>query len=132
MKTLFWSIAVAGLVVTVTGCAMTEKSLREKGQAPMTQQQLQDMYAQPRKVAWTNDRNQSGTAAYTPDGVGRVEWPGGGATGKYRIVDGKFCSTYAAIRNGVETCFTVYQLGPKEMASFFSDGSFNATSRLLE
>ena len=127
----------AGLVVAVlvaaAGCAtMTEQSLIAKGLKPQTAQDLEQTYSRPVRGRWVNDRNQSGTGEYTPNGVARLSWAGGGATGKWRIVGGKFCTTYPEVRGGTENCFTTYQTGPNEFISFNSDGSYNATASRIE
>ena len=62
------------------------------------------------------------------DGAARVAWQGGGAVGKWRIVNGMFCSTYPELRGGAETCFISYRTGPKEWVTFTLDGSYNASS----
>jgi hypothetical protein len=105
---------VAALVlVTASGCGVTQKSLQEKGLKPMTQKELEERYSRPVKVRFTNAQNQGGTAEYAPDGAARLAWQGGGATGKWRVKDGKFC-TVAQLRGGAEACFTSHRTGPKE------------------
>jgi hypothetical protein len=124
------AILIATALVGATGCAVTQKSLEEKGLRPLTQKELEDRYSRPVKVRFVNARNQSGTGDYNPDGSVRLSWQGGGANGRWRIKDGKFCTTYAEIRNGVETCFTSYRTGPKEYVSFGPDGYAGTTTQI--
>jgi hypothetical protein len=127
MKAMLAGLA-AVVLITAAGCAVTQKSLQEKGLKPMSAKDLQERYARPVKIRWTNDRNQSGTGEYTPDGTARLAWQGGGATGKWRIKEGKFCTTYPEVRGGAETCFIPYRTGPRESVSFGEDGAYAAMS----
>jgi hypothetical protein len=122
----------AVVLIVATGCGVTQKSLQEKGLKPLTQKELEDRYARPVKSRWVNAQNQSGTAEATPDGTARLAWQGGGATGKWRIVNGKYCTTYPQLRGGNETCFAVYRTGPKEHVTFGADGSYNATATEID
>ena len=130
MKRLVGLTAVALMILT--GCAVSQKSLQEKGLKPITQKELEENYSRPVKIRWVNVQNQTGTAEYTPDGVARLQWQGGGATGRWRIADGKFCTTYPEIRGGAEACFVVYRTTPKETVSFAMDGSYNATATAID
>ena len=127
---------VAGLItltiVGAAGCVVTQKSLQEKGLKPVTQKDMQDRYSRPVKIRFVNDRNQSGTGEYTPDGTARLNWTGGGATGKWVIKGDKFCTTYPEIRGGAETCFTSYRTGPKDYTTFGPDGEFAGTSTEID
>jgi hypothetical protein len=131
MKAMLVGLAVA-IIAAAAGCGITQKSLQEKGLKPVTQKELEERYARPVKISFVNDRRQSGTAEFTPDGSVRVSWSGGGDTGKWWIKDGKFCTKYSQIRNGAEACFINYRTGPKEYVSFNADGSYNATATDIE
>jgi hypothetical protein len=67
------------------------------------------------------------TGTYTQDGVAKIDWGRGADEGSWRIIGGKFCTKYPKVRNGVETCFTVYKTGENEYKSILPDGSLNAT-----
>ena len=114
------------------GCATTEQSLRAKGIAPQTQKELEDFFAKPVKLSFTNDAGGRGTATYMPDGTTRVEWPGGSDTGRWQVKDGKICLTWTKLRDGKEGCFTSYKTGPKEYTSFNPDGTLSATSTQID
>jgi hypothetical protein len=116
------------VLATMYGCATTEQSLRAKGLVPQTQKELEERYSRPVKVRFDNNVGGRGTATYTPDGTARVEWPGGGDTGKWRISDGKVCVKWMKIRDGQEGCFASYKTGAKEYMTFTPDGTLNATA----
>jgi hypothetical protein len=98
----------------------------------MSEKDLQERYARPVKTRWVNDQNQSGIAEFTPDGTARLAWAGGGATGKWRIRDGRLCTTYPELRGGAENCFVFYRTGPREHVSFREDGTYNTTGTDIE
>ena len=132
MRKVFLGVAAVILVATVYGCATTEQSLRAKGLAPQTQKELEERFSKPTKLSVVSDVGQRSTVTYTPDGTGRVEWPGGGDTGRWRVKDGKFCVTWTKLRDGKETCLISYKTGPKNYTSFYENGTLNATSTEIE
>ena len=127
MRRVFLGALAVMLFASFSGCAVTEKSLRDKGMSPQTQKELEERFSRPVKSSFQNVSGIRGTVTYTPDGTVRVDSPNIIDTGTWRIKDGKFCTKYTKIRNGEETCFTTYKTGPKEYTSFFADGSYNAT-----
>lgn len=131
MRLMVGAVTVMALA-TMYGCATTEQSLRAKGMVPQTQKELEGRFSKPVKLRFDNNVGGRGTVMYMPDGTGRVEWPGGGDTGKWRVKDGKVCVTWAKLRDGKEGCFASYKTGPKEYMSFNSDGSLNATSTEID
>lgn len=120
------------LIITMYGCATTEQSLRAKGLMPQTQKELEERFSRPVKVRFDNNVGGRGTATYTPDGTARVEWSGGGDTGKWRISDGKVCVKWVKIRDGQEGCFTSYKTGAKEYTTFAQDGTLAATTTEID
>jgi hypothetical protein len=94
--------------------------------SPLTQKDLEERFSKPVKMQFDNNVGGRGVATYSPDGTARVEWPGGGDTGRWQVRDGKICIKWQKIRNGEEGCFTSYKTGPKEHMSFASDGTLNA------
>ena len=61
-------------------------------------------------------------AIYSRDGVARVEWGTGGATGTWRLDGNKFCSKYPGIRRGYETCYVFQKTGENTYNQFYADG----------
>src|SRR5262245_12765816 len=123
MRNVFHSALAVFLVGTLAGCAVTEKSLRDKGMTPLSQKQLEERYSRPVKIAFHSAGGVRGTGTYTPDGTARLDSSNFSDTGVWRIKDGKFCGKYTRIRNGQENCFTFYKTGAKEYMSFDADGS---------
>jgi len=62
---------------------------------------------------------------YTPDGQIKAHWlPHGWDTGTYKVTDdGKFCTKYGTLRNGVENCWDIYQTGPDTYEAHLPDGT---------
>jgi hypothetical protein len=122
---------VAGLL-SMAGCAaMTEKTMREKGLAPMTQSELEAFYSRNRAFNFANyagwkgngTSHVGGTIAVNPQGADRFE-------GKWRIAGGKYCTRFA--NETKEDCLTVYQVSAKEQQVFFPDGSWYASREFID
>ena len=128
MKRLLFSAVFAAFFLTLSSCALTEQSLRDKEISPLSQSELQALHARPRTIQGTSATGDRVTGTYTPEGVAKIQWSSGGAEGSWRIKDGKFCTTYSTLRGGEERCFTVYKTGDNEYKSFNPDGSLNATA----
>jgi hypothetical protein len=99
---------------------MSEQSLRAKGLAPLTQQQLEERYGRRVEARYESNMGAQGTLSVMPDGSVRVS----GTledTGTWRIKDGRFCGRYQKIRQGAEGCFTLYRTGDWEFSYFQSD-----------
>lgn len=84
------------------------------------------------KVRIDNNVGGRATATYMPDGNARIEWPGGGDTGKWRVSDGKICVKWVKMRDGQEGCFTSYKTGPRQYTTFAQDGTLAATSTEID
>ena len=128
MKRLLFSAVFAAFFLTLSSCALTEQSLRDKGISPLSQSELQALYARPRTIQGTSAAGDRVTGSYTPEGMAKLQWSNGGAEGSWRIKDGKFCTTYSTLRGGEERCFTVYKTGDNEYKSFNPDSSLNVTA----
>ena len=128
MKRLLFNAVFAAVFMTLVSCATTEKTLRDKGLAPLSHSELQALHARTRTLKGTNANGVRGAGTYTTDGVAKLDWGTGEATGTWRIKDGKFCTTYSTVQSGAERCFTVYKTAENEYTSFNPDGSLNATA----
>ena len=99
---------------------VSEQTLRANGLAPLTQQQLEERYARRVEARFENTLGGRGTQSVMPDGP--VHYRGGlEDTGTWRIKDGRFCTKFQKIRQGAESCFTVYRTGDWEFSYFLSD-----------
>ena len=118
-------------VSTLTSCALTEKSLKEKGAKLLGQQELVEFFSQDRVV---NFSTQSGSAKgyYFSDGSQKIEWPGGGDRGNYKIVNGQFCSSWKSARGGKEECYRIYHTENNEYVWFKIDGSYDSKMVILK
>jgi hypothetical protein len=127
MRRFLFSAGFVLFFITLSSCALTEKSLREKGISPLSQSELQALYSQPRTIQGMDTTGVRGTGTYTLDGEARLQWSGGLDEGRWRIKAGKFCTTFPTLYNGQEHCFTVYKTGDNEYKFFNPDGSFHST-----
>ena len=116
-----------GAAIVLSGCGTAEKMAQDKGYAPVTHAELEETYSRTRTIAWSNPAGRSGTATYHPDGTAQVTWPGGEDEGRWRIVDGRFCSQWKTLRNGVENCTRSYKVGENEYRAYNADGTLSAT-----
>lgn len=123
MKTALIGVVTTTLTMVLAGCATGEKSLRERGYAPMSQAELEQEHARTRTVNWTNVQGGAGTATYEADGTARVTWANGSDEGRWRIVDGNFCNQWKTVRNGAERCVRTYKTGDNEYRTFDLDGT---------
>jgi len=126
MNTTLIGVVAAGFVVTLTGCVTAEKKTQDQGYAPLSQAELEQTYARTRTVAWSNPAGSKGTATYETDGSARVSWQGGEDEGRWRIVDGRFCSKWKTVRNGVENCTKSYKVGENEYRAYNVDGTLSS------
>jgi hypothetical protein len=70
------------------------------------------------------------TVDYFPDGRQIIDWGSGNDTGTFRINEDEFCSTWSRLRNGEESCSTIYKISETEYEFIGSDGTSAAIMRL--
>ena len=128
MKGLCFGTIVATACLTLIGCAPTEQSLRARGLSPLSQGELEALYARTRTIHGSSPDGLGLLGSYTQEGVARLDWGRGAAVGSWRIAEGKFCTTYQGIRNGEERCVTIYKTGENEYKAFLPDGTFQGTT----
>lgn len=127
MNTPLIGLVAAGFAVTLVGCGTAEMKAQEQGYAPLSQAELEQANMRTRTIAWSSPVGSSGTATYEPDGSARVSWQNGQDEGRWRIVDGRFCSQWKTIRNGAENCTRSYKVGENEYRAYNADGTLNTT-----
>jgi hypothetical protein len=112
-KYLGYSIAVIALCATVSACKTTEPP-KPTGTA-LTGAQLQAIYASGKPVVSSGKSLESGNSwKLARDGKDQqmIKVANGdfSDTGTYRIADNMICSKWKKIRDGAETCSTMYVL----------------------
>lgn len=128
-----WMAAGAmGAAIALSGCGTAEKVAQDKGYEPVSQAEMEESYSRARTIAWRNARGRSGTATYHPDGTAQVAWEGGSDEGTWRIADGRFCSKWRTVRNGVENCTRTYKLGENEYQAYNADGTLNSSLSFVD
>jgi hypothetical protein len=131
MKGMVFGAILAVAFLTLVGCATTEQGLRARGLAPLTQSELEALYARTRIIRGSSPDGLGLTGTYTQEGGARLDWGRGAAEGSWRITGGKFCTKYTGIRDGEERCFTIYKTGENEYKTFFPDGTCNGTTSFI-
>jgi hypothetical protein len=131
MKGMFFGAILAAVFLTLVGGATTEKSLRERGLSPLTQSELEALYARTRVIRGSSPDGLGLTGTYTKEGGARLDWGRGAAEGSWRIIEGKFCTKYKVIRDGEERCFTIYKTEENEYKAFLPDGTFNGMTSFI-
>ena len=119
-------IAFFLLLTMVYGCATFEEQLQKEGATPLTQEELESLYAGSPTVKFKSSR-ASGTVKYHPDGRCEVNWGHGSDHGTWEIKDSMICTQWTIIRDGKKGCFKIYQVGDIKYA-IDSKGNLNSTS----
>jgi len=122
---------VAAAFLTLISCTTTEHALQARGLAPLSQRELEALYARTRTIRGSSPDGLGLTGTYTPEGGMRLDWGRGAAEGSWRITGGKFCTKYQGIRDGEERCVTIYKTGENAYKAFLPDGTFHGTISFL-
>ncbi len=117
MKILTLAVSILALA---SGTAMA--------QAPMQPHQLTgaEIRALGEHTAYSAGRfgPKTNTSYFTPDGQIRMRSPDISDTGTFRITDDDmYCSKYRKLRDGAETCQTIWQTGPNTYEAHLPNGS---------
>jgi hypothetical protein len=102
-----------------------EAFLTSNTATPMSQQDLEQLYAQELSVSIEHPEG-SGTATSYPDGTAQMIFNDRPSTGQWRIADGTRCDAWDGRR---ETCKRVYKVSDTEYIQFELNGDRN--SRLI-
>ena len=131
MKGLGFGTIVAAAFLTLLGCATTEQALRARGLSPLSQGELEALYARTRTIRGSSPDCLGLLGTYTQEGGARLDWGRGAAAGSWRIAEDKFCTKYQGIRNGEERCLTIYKTGENAYKAFLPDGTFHGTTSFI-
>jgi hypothetical protein len=137
MKSMIAIAAAAALMVV--GCQGGSRTARTTSQAPAAQpasRQLSATELRQRYAAGVTSYSSGSSGPktfagyYSPDGKIVVHSPQMNDIGTYRITDdGEFCTRYTTIRNGVETCQTMWQVDQNTIEGHLPNGAvIQATS----
>jgi hypothetical protein len=118
-----------GVVFALHGCASHELRLRIAGDKILNQGELEQLFYAERTVRFSSSSG-SATVKYHPDGRQEIEWENGKDIGHFRIESEEFCSTWARLRHGAESCSKVYRITEEEYEFISSDGSLSAIMHL--
>jgi hypothetical protein len=132
MKKIWMAASLAGAAIALSACGTAEKMAQDKGYEPVSQAQLEEAYSRTRTIAWRNSAGRGGTATYHADGTAQVTWDGGEDEGHWRIADGRFCSKWTTVRNGIEHCTRSYKVGDNEYQVYNPDGTLNSTVSFVD
>ena len=128
MKGMLLGTVLAAFLLAISGCATTtEKALQERGLSPLTQAELEALHSRTRTIRGITHSGITVTGTLTSDGVAKLDCPRVSHEGTWRIKEGKFCTQYPTVRNGVERCANHYKIEDNKYQKFNSNGSFNST-----
>lgn len=99
------------VIAGISACAsmQTADALREQGHEPLSGSELRAIFDGGVTQNWTSSQ-YSGTTDYMADGTAVVHSGPNEFEGSWRIADGKLCTQYEEIRDGEETCMTVFKV----------------------
>ena len=123
----------AVLAFSLIGCQpLAERTAEQEwinsGAPLLTADQISQLYSGS-EVSWVGTKFR-GTALYNEDGTVSAAWDTGSATGTWRILDNKLCTTFAKVRSGRETCYHVYDNSDGSFEQFYSNGDRATTDRV--
>jgi hypothetical protein len=119
-------------LLTFSGCATTEKALRERGLSPLIESKLEALYSGGAKACGTTPEGVTSTVVYASDGKARLEIPGKSFDGSWRIENSKLCTQYSGLRDSLYICFPIYKVGENQYQNFNPDGSLVSTFSFID
>jgi len=126
------SVARIAIGILVAACAVSARA------QPAPQPSAPQTYPKRLTAAELRERNvvartsyvpgrfgpKTNVAYFTPDGKIKFRSPDIWDTGTWRIMDdGQLCTKYTKLRNGQETCQTIYLTGPDTTEAHLPDGT---------
>ncbi len=130
MKKRISFLIALGAVMVLYGCASRELQLKLSGFRMLKQTELEQLFYAERTAEFSSP-NGNATVMYFPDGRQEITWgSSGNDQGTFRIKDDQFCSTWTRLRNGAESCSTIYQVSGTEYEFISGDGTSAAVMRL--
>ncbi len=110
MKSAMQIIGAMLVIVGISACAtQTADALREQGHESLSGSELRAIYDGGGTLNWKSSQ-YSGTTDYMADGSATLHSGSKDFDGTWRIADGKLCTQYEGIRDGEETCMTVFEV----------------------
>ena len=119
-RNLLRALAACG-ALTFSGCAIAQASAPDQGRTLLTPAELKALISTAKSIR-ISTQGAKVNAVYSQDGVARVEWGTGGASGTWRLDGNRFCSKYPGIRRGYETCYVFQKTGENTYNQFYADG----------
>jgi hypothetical protein len=124
MKGRFLGIVLAAGLLALASCAMNEKSQREYGLSPLTQNELEALFSRTRTYSWIDYMGKEGTGTDYPDGKMQIYAPDE-ISGSWRIRGDKFCFEIPSSQE--DMCSAVIRTQQNEYKLFRPDGSYYMT-----
>lgn len=118
-----------GIAISFWGCSSHELQLRLSGAKMLDQSELESLFYAERTAEFPITDGVA-TVDYFPDGRQEIEWGSGKDTGRFRIKNEEFCSSWSRLRKGEESCSKVYKISANEYEFIGSDGTSAAIMRL--
>jgi hypothetical protein len=122
-------IVAVGIIIALYGCVTHELEIRMSGARMLSQGELEHLFYAERLADFSSPEGAA-SVTYHSDGRQEIEWASGQDTGRFRIENEQFCSTWTKLRKGEESCSKIYWISDKEYEFISSDGTYAATMRL--
>ncbi len=119
------------LLSFLVGCATHEGKLKDAEVPQLDQESLEALFSSQRIAEFKTVKGVAGIITYYPDNRQVVQFAGIEDQGRYRIEDGRLCSTWETIRKG-EKCTTFYQISDNYFELVDEDGELYLSLTFLE
>ncbi len=129
MKPSIFFVLAMGIALLAGGCSSHELNLRLSGAKMLDQSELEALFYADRSAEFPITGGVA-TVTYFPDGRQEIDWGSGQDTGRFRIKDEEFCSTWSRLRKSEESCSRIYKISDTEYEFVDSDGTSAAVMRL--
>ena len=129
MKRRLSFVYAIGTIIAFCGCASYELQSSPPGAKMLNQTELEHLFHEERTVEFPIPGGVA-TVNYFPDGRQEIDWSSGNDTGTFRINKEEFCSTWANLRNGAESCSKIKKISENEFEFINRDGDSHTIMRL--
>jgi hypothetical protein len=118
-----YAALVAFSLMSLGGCVTAKQKMLDAGINPMTDQEMQELFSQPGDASFSDARGRTAEIHYTPDGIQKMTYPGGYDEGTYSVADGQFCDKWKVVKDGAESCHTLFMTAANTYKLITKEGS---------
>ncbi len=126
------TLAILFTALALSACAVTTQSIVEEGGAKMSGAEIQQLYGNGLKVAWTSANGGSGTGEYSTDGTAKIAFGSTTWVGTWRVDNDALCTSYPERGNGEVRCFSTYKRAGGGYSWFTPDGKHGGDMTIVQ